>query len=266
MFVTNHFVFLHMPKTGGTFVTTLLERIHQARGQPVQTVRLAPGRPPPPSALSPDGAVRLMFPTRYQHGTRRDIPDCYRDRPVVSSVRNPYDRYVSQFEFAWWRRLPEMFGPVDLVRRAYPDYPDLRFEEFVRLSNTASITHRCGLHPERTPGFHTQQCAEYFFADPDAALPRLCHPREAARSFAGACDGIHFLNQASLNEDLHAFLLGAGYAASEIDAVRAAERIWPPEGGRPADASWTPYYTPELKAFVRDKERLMFERFPQFDV
>jgi hypothetical protein len=48
--------------------------------------------------------------------------------------------------------------------------------------------------------------------------------------------------------------------------VREADRIFPPEGGRAPEQDWRGYYSPGLKADVRRLERLLFERFPQFDV
>ena len=159
-----------------------------------------------------------------------------------------------------------MFGPVETVRRRCPDYPDLTFAEFVELTNDVSVPYRAARHPEDTPGFHTQQFVEYFFRDPDAIWPRLESPGEAAVLAAEAHDGIRFLDQQHLNRDLASFLDEMGYRADEVATVLDADRIWPPEGGREADARWEPYYTPELKALVRRKEHWLFEWFPQFDV
>jgi hypothetical protein len=207
-----------------------------------------------------------MLTTRNQHGRRADIPAAHAHKPVLAAIRHPYDRYVSQYEFAWWRRYPEMFGPVDTVRQRFPAYPDLAFAEFVALTNDVSVPYRSARHPDDTPGFHTQQFVEYFFRDPASALPRLTEPAEAAALEAEAHDGLRFLDQQRLNVDLAAVLAEMGYQQNELLTILNSERIWPPEGGRPADAAWEPYYTPELKSFVRRKEHWLFEWFPQFDV
>ena len=264
MFVTNQFVFLHQPKTGGTFVSAILARLHQARGDRVETVFLEPGQAPTPAA-PPDGCVwRVMIAGRHQHGRRADIPEALRSRTLVATVRNPYDRYPSQYEFAWWRTLPEMFGAVADVRQRYPKYPDLTFEEFVRLTNAASVP-ACPGRPGPTVGFHTHQFVEAFAKDPDRAWRAVCEGAGVAR-LAADTDGIIFLDQTSLNAELQAFLLDMGYTAKEVAFIRDADRIWPPEGGRTADQDWTRYYSPDLKAYIRQQERALFERFPQFDV
>ena len=266
MLLTDTFTFIHQPKTGGTFVTAMLTRLHEARGDRVLTVWFDPLNPTPLPEVTPGTVVKLMLTTRNQHGRRADIPVGHVNKPVLTGVRTPYDRYVSQFEFAWWRRYPEMFGPIETVRRRFPTYPDLTFAEFVELTNDVSVSYRSTRHPDETPGFHTQQFVEYFFREPDATWPRLEESHEASALAAEAHDGIRFLDQQHLNRDLASFLDDIGYRADEVATVLDAHRIWPPEGGRSADARWEPYYTPELKALVRHKERWLFTWFPHFDV
>jgi hypothetical protein len=182
---------------------------------------------------------------------------------LVATIRSPYDRYASQFEFAWWRRYPEMFGPVSRTKASYPNFPDLSFDDFVRLTNTVSVP-ACAPGVEGI-GFHTFQFIESFAADPDSTWRGLCEGRDAGR-WATDTQGVTFLDQAQLNHDLHAFLLGLGYPPGDVAFVQHADRIWPPEGGRTADQDWRGYYSPEMKTYVRQRERLLFARFPQFDV
>ena len=75
---------------------------------------------------------------------------------------------------------------------------------------------------------------------------------------------ISFIDQTRLNDDLAERLSGWGYPPADVQAVRDAQHIWPPEGGRTAGSAWEPYYTPELKAFIRRKERWLFEWFPRW--
>lgn len=264
MLVTEKFTYIHQPKTGGTFVATLLARIHEAHGGRLRTHTIDPAAPAPLPAVAPGELLRLMVAGRYQHGARRDIPAEYADRPILATVRHPCDRYVSQYEFAWWRTFPEMFGPVDDVRRRYPSYPDIRFEEFVELTNDVSVPFRSATHPEGTPGFHTQQFVEYFFADPARAYRRLTDDAYAAAAAVEELRGVHFIDQDRLNDELANFLLGVGYTADDAELVRQADRVWPPEGGRDAASAWEPYYSAELLAYVRRKEYRLFQWFPRW--
>jgi hypothetical protein len=265
MFVTDSFTYVHLPKTGGTFVAATLSAIHAKRGDRVETIWIDPDRPAVLPAVTAGLVVRLMSTARYQHGRRSEIPPDYASRPVLATIRSPYDRYVSQYEFAWWRHEPEMFGPLSDVRARYPRYPELTFEEFVHLANDALVPYRGARHPDDTPGFHTQQFVNYFFRDPASALPLLWN---GAKSPDGPArlelEGLHLIDQARLNEGLAQFLAGHGYAPDEVAFARHADRVLPPEGGREAGAHWEPYYSAELKAFVQEKERVLFEWFPQF--
>jgi hypothetical protein len=266
MLVTQKFVYIHQPKTGGTFVSAMLTRLHEARGGRATTIRVDPTQPAELPPLASNDVLTVMLTTRNQHGARKDIPAIYRDRPILATVRDPYDRYVSQYEFAWWRRHPKLFGPVADVRRRYPNYPDLTFEQFVHLANEMSVRYRSANHPADTPGFHTQQFVKYFFRHPDAAYPRLLDATFTATVPDDELQGIRFVNQTRLNDELAELLTEWGYPASEVRAVRDAEHIRPPGSRRDAGSAWEPYYTPELKTFVRHKERWLFEWFPRWQV
>lgn len=69
MIVTDRLVFLHLHKSGGTFVNALLLR-----------------------------CVPSARPIGY-HYPYRELPDEYRALPVVGTVRNPWAYYVSWFHF-----------------------------------------------------------------------------------------------------------------------------------------------------------------------
>lgn len=70
--LTRHFVFLHLPKTGGSFVRRVMERAGPADWEAI---------------------IHPMHPT---HG---DIPDTHRKLPVLGAIRNPWTWYVSWFRF-----------------------------------------------------------------------------------------------------------------------------------------------------------------------
>lgn len=72
MILTKDFVFIHLPKTGGTFITRVLER-----------------------------AAPQSWQAQYfeGHPTVQDIPDSHRDLPVIGMIRNPWSFYVSWYSF-----------------------------------------------------------------------------------------------------------------------------------------------------------------------
>ena len=67
MIVTDHFVYIHASRTGGTFLNKLiLEHV--------------------------PGARMIQY-----HGHLKDLPERFSDRPVIGFVRNPWDWYVSMY-------------------------------------------------------------------------------------------------------------------------------------------------------------------------
>ena len=79
MFLTRHFVYLHVPRTGGNFVLRLLEDHAPADWQMQRCA---------------------------DHATVADIPASHAALPKFAFVRNPYDWYVSWFHFQQRTRAP----------------------------------------------------------------------------------------------------------------------------------------------------------------
>jgi hypothetical protein len=272
MIITPDFVYLHLPKTGGTFVATTLMEIHRDRGDLVDTVYSSEdtqGRPNPYfkslRSRSDGYCIRLMVPNRYQHGVCSDIPLEYRDLPVVASVRNPFDRYVSQFKFGWWKKDFSLFGGLEAVRNDYPTYPDLGFTEFVGFANDRLLPYREACADGAVAGLQTQQVIVQYCRKPRSVLRKL--DLEYIRSGAHLDDLCpqRFFHQDQLSEELAAFLKDGSYRGDEVETVRTAGRVDPPEGARPAHDDWNSYYTPDLKSRVRDLDRFLFAMFPEYD-
>lgn len=264
MIFTDRFVYVHEPKTGGTFVTSMLFRLYGLRW-----TRWAHAR----NALF--GEVRRRHP-RYgalihhsnKHGGCNEIPAPQRGKRILATVRNPFDLYVSQYEFGWWRR-PEFlryYEALPRFRDEYPRFPDLSFAEYVTLSN-AALRPLSSKGDDEGPGLVTEQFINFYFRDPRAAHERLRARRYADTEEAAAdMHDLHFVRTDQLNRGLYDFLVGAGYDAADVSFVLGEGKILPRGRGRAAAQKWQHYYTPELKAWVRVREDFLFRLFPEFDV
>lgn len=268
MIFTDRFVYVHEPKTGGTFVTSVLFRLYGLRWTRWTHLR---------NALF--GEVCRRHP-RYgalvhnsnKHGGCNEIPARERGKKILATVRNPFDLYVSQYEFGWWRR-PEFrrfYEAVPGFRDDYPQFPDLSFADYVKLSN-AALRPLSGVAPrggsDSGPGLVTEQFIKFYFRDPRAA-----HERLRAGGYAGPGSAapdmhdLHFVRTDGLNRGLHDFLVGEGYADDDVSFILGEGKILPRGRGRDARQKWEGYSTPELKAWVRDREDFIFRLFPEFDV
>lgn len=76
MLVTDDFVFLHIPKTGGSFIQSVI-----AEHLPVIDHEAAIGHPV------------------WSHEPYESLPSAWRERPAFCVVRNPWDWYVSWFHY-----------------------------------------------------------------------------------------------------------------------------------------------------------------------
>lgn len=305
MLITDRFVFVHMPKTGGTFVASVLKQIHEARGETIVRKKLDPaalseatpaglplavgtvknalrGLLKPGQSATPEGislalerGTILMVHHRQsngeynQHGITANIPPEHRHKPVLSVLRNPYDRYVSQFEYKWWANREDAFvRDMASVKAAYPNFPDLTFEEFIHASNTHRVANpTVKLLPDDRLGRQSTQFITYYYTDPERIDAIDSAYLDDKRYRDDLRPNLNFIFTEDLNQGLYDFLLRiGGYDEAEIAFVLTQGKIMPRGGGRSAEQRWEKYYTPELKAWVRHRERILFDLFPQWDI
>lgn len=100
MFLTRHFVFIHVPKTGGNFVQNI---------------------------LTDHAPASWELEICEEHATYEQIPDSHIHLPRLAFARNPFSWHVSWFHFQqkvrhrFYRRISEdgKLGFADSMRRAY---------------------------------------------------------------------------------------------------------------------------------------------------
>lgn len=253
MLVTNDFVFVHMPKTGGTFVRSVLNKVY-------------------PKALH-----------FSKHGTCAEVPEEYRHLPLLSIVRNPFDRYVSQYHYGWWK---QHFRQYDLNQSMHPFDPDaISFEEFLYIANTYFKGHFIYVPDPENPGeylsmengyrdspwldnalgWHTEQYVHFFFDQPRTVFSTMTESSLKNRQFMESSYVVHFLHTETLNEDLFQFLIDMGHRSDDIDFILETRKIRP-EGGNPRSQKddWRRYYNKRMLDLVSAKERLIFSLHPQY--
>src|ERR1044072_2714963 len=204
MIFTDKFVYVHEPKTGGTFVTSMLFRLYGLRWTRWTHLRNA--------VFGEVGGKHLRYGSLIhnsnKHGGCNEIPQRQRGKKILATVRNPFDLYVSQFEFGWWKRSEflKFYESVPNFRRDYSNFPDLDFAAYVRLSNAAFCSLANGHASETTPGLITEQFLKFYFRDPRAAYAEL---RAGANgTHVPDMHDLHFIRTDDLNRGLFDFLAG----------------------------------------------------------
>jgi hypothetical protein len=184
------------------------------------------------------------------------------------AVRNPYDLYVSQYEFGWWKRkefLP-YYRAVAGFASDYTHFPNLSFEEYVRLTNAAFCSPKSG-ERRRDPalGLLSELLVKYAFRNPQIVLESVNEERVASGRYREDMFDVRFIRTHRLNQELYDFLLGMGYHSEDLEFILSLGKILPGGRGRAGTQRWEKYYTPKLRDEVRKKEWLLFSLFPEFD-
>ena len=162
MLITDRFIFIHFPKTGGTFVTKVLEKYLNDHCHLYRRIFI--------NSLIPNTSEIYG-----QHGGCNEIPKGWeKNRVLLSKRRNPYDMYVSQYEFKWWRRQPKVDD--DRIKKDFPDFPNITFKQFIELKNTLfrdQILRDIKLKVDI--GVNTLQFIRFFFKNPYETLKKIDH-------------------------------------------------------------------------------------------
>jgi hypothetical protein len=280
MIITDRFVFIHMPKTGGTFVTAVLSKLHGAAQPDPQAVvgvfRLHKASVRsffrhPAHRKDLLGGYGPLANVEPKHGTCHDVPLSEAKKPILSSVRNPYDWYVSQYEFGWWKRLYNYEPLDDAVKQVlkefekdHPHFPHISFEEFIEYCERESLIYDWK-EPHRF-GLYTHLFVRYYFRNPPATLSRLVAEGPLSAALKSEMFDVRLIRTDHLNQDLTGFLASMGYKKEDLAFISGLKKIRPSQGGRRHEKKWENYYTTSLKRYIREKDWALFQMFPEFDV
>ncbi len=234
MLITDRLVYIHMPKTGGTFVTDVLSRLHGVKSGGSE--RYGPMQNPEP-----------------KHGTCHDIPVAHRHKRILSSVRNPYDWYVSQYEFAWWKKTfeyhPEPYptpagsaieNALPRFQEAHPHFPEISFSEFVDLCLQASAVF--SHNPDCKVGLYTKSLVAFYFRSPTEFLKTLDRRSVSNEGNRDPMFNIEFIRTHNLNRELYEFLVSMNYRPEDLDFLPDLPKIFPQGRGRNERQNWEGYY------------------------
>lgn len=256
MLVSSEFVLLHPPKTGGSFVTEAVQDFYADQ----------------------NGHGLKSY---LKHGAVDDIPLEHRSKPLVVTVRNPFDFYASHYQFGYWidRNEEMLSGWWDTcqMRGRFVNYPYLTFNEFVQGTHgyryrfespgVEEIIDGLGLGPL------TLTMLRFSVPEYPALLRRLAVDRDID-PLKHAVARVRFLHTESLNLDTFHWLLDLGVSREVAGAVLLKHKVQPlntPNGiilqhghGQPRDRHWSSYFDSQTQTAVIRREWLFFELFPEY--
>lgn len=263
MVITDKFVYIHKPKTGGSFVTDALLALYDAKWNRLSHLKLAlKGKI---SYFNGFGELRL---TSAKHGGCSLIPGKEQSKIIVSTIRNPFDYYVSQFEFGWWKRSEwlKYYRTFPEFKQKFSQFPYLNFRQFMELTHFVfnPESFRDFDDPE-APGRNTIEFIDMYFKSPQEVYERVNSTYAQSGLFKNDMYPVRFIFTHKLNRQLYDFLLETGYPADKIEFILQKEKVLPQGKGRINKPKWREYYTDELIELVRKKDNFLFSAFPEFN-
>jgi hypothetical protein len=277
---TDKFVYVDMPKTGGTFVRHVLGTIY--RDEPPHT-RIPAPRSPAFSAPSPErgpsGSSQTAIATKT--GSVRQRPANLEEQPQPGPVETRFNGRYGEAVFweggkhgvcwqipSWERRKP--LARFDEVASRFPN---ISFAEYVDLANHAFSQHpplpvggaEAAPPPRDDLGMYTLDFLNFYFRKPEEVYPILSDEYvSSGRYKENLFPLLRFIRTHRLNEELHQFVVEMGYRHEDVEFILGLGKIRPEEEHKMSPVQGT-YFTAELKRIVREKERLIFALFPEFD-
>ena len=269
MIITDDFVYIHQPKTGGTFVTRMLQRVYGVeRGLWHRLWRRRLPKPVRDSQWLKQ--VRMPWKPRFvdvkKHGAVCEIPLLYRELPIIGTVRNPYDRFVSQFEFQKAKDMSKESWPEGgRLRDKFLENENWPFDEYVRWrSRHAPPRLRSEVDAQGDLiGLQTKQFVTTYAMDPPRVF-NILQEKGAEAVSRGHFAPMRFLETGNLNEDLYSTLRDFAFPEEKLEFILRAKKVRPPRSTRTLEQTWQRYYDEELLDYVRCTEKLLFELFPSF--
>lgn len=265
MFITEDLLMLNFPKTGSTFAREVLRRVYSKRDTLMEKAltKLGLRKPSVIDLLLPAADSGIGTGLINQHGTVRQIPAVYQDRPIVTITRNPLSRYVSTYLFQSWVQFPP--ADVETIKKTYPHYPDLSFSEYYEMMHTYEVKKRLnGIKPKIELGMLTIQFIRFYFKDPEAILKKIDLDYIENKEYMNELGKIHFIKQENLNSELKEFLKSVGIIEEELSFMDSMDKI-NVSTQKKNKSNFNEYYEgTDLKQKILDRDRLLFSIFPDY--
>jgi hypothetical protein len=226
MIVADKFVFVHLPRSGGTFVSEV---------------------------------IRKFFPSAHEigyHLPRTLLPKEYSHLPVLGAVRNPWEFYVSWYHHVWprdaasvlisWVTENGKLGFIDTTRNAL---------------NLGVNNERLDVLIEMLPE-QVDYCRRNIPNITKGAMRRVRGTGVGYYTFRfnhlfGNADDVFVCRLETLRQDLVGFFEWIGAATDELrDYVLGSDKKNISE-----HLHYSTYYTPELAELVLIRDRPLIERF-----
>lgn len=274
MIITEDFVFIHFPKNGGSFFRVCLKEAYLGNRKKFYFRKL----------LSFLGLYQFRYIEKYNinkyipgrgieptfHSWCLDIPNEHQNKPIVSIIRNPFDRYVSQYKYGWWKN--NTCVDKNILYDRYPHFPDLKFDDFIHFSFDLDLQFRIkeiyiNIFKSSPPSYldigpYTFAFICFYFKNPALVLYKLNDEYILSEEYKNDMYNVEFLSQENLSNDLYNLLKRYNFFEGDINFIKSTQPI---NTSKNSHLNFMDYYSSELINMVFQKEKYLFYIFHEYN-
>ena len=255
---------LNFPKTGSTFAREAIKKVYG-----IQDLRWN-------NFLQKTGVFQprifeLFLPKinegsyngiKDQHGKFIQIPLKYRNKLILSIIRNPFSRITSSYFFKWWQN--NLCTDLNTIYEFYPHFPDLSIAEYYDYNFRFNRAHHLqGISPSIELGTTSLYFIQFFSRDPISILKKIDEQYFINKDFVGDFQHIKFIHNESLVSELKLFMQEQGFRQDQLICIDNMNRM--NESKYPDHINnFMELFDDELIEKVLSQERLLFELFPEY--
>lgn len=220
MLITNDFILLNNPKTGSTYCRNVIKTLYRKQPVWLSSLGVSLRRGQYREIMSPN----IINPQRpkNQHGSFSQIPRKFMDRKKVSVVRNPYDKFISAYEYKYYLKYPPSNEILNKV--GFCDLETISMDDFARLQ-MITVDHT---HPNLSGlqvGSQTIQFIQMFFKEPKETLANLSDEYFDSRTYLSDIGDVTFFDQRNLTDSLMKFLGTLGQSKDALQMLKGLQRV-----------------------------------------
>lgn len=264
MVITNDFVFIHVPKNGGTFITKCILELYDKTTDKNRKrniidrlyYHLSRENTNYSNHYKSEALEDLGIKRVTQHQGCDEIPFKHKQKPIVSILRNPFDRYVSIYKFDWWGK--HIAVSEKILNRNFPNFPNLSFKKYMDLL----FNYKFSLFKERIGtnldvGVYTFYYIKHFAKN---YMDLLKNVQDISQLTDDDFYDVNFLHTEKINLELYEFLEKTGWPEKRIKFILTKGKV----NASRASNSYRQYYDEELIDLIMEKDAFLFKRHPEY--
>ncbi len=266
MIITDDFIMLNFPKTGSSFAREVLKKLYTRQDSKGRKFLKILGLSQPANfkeIMLQNIDEKKGSKAKAQHGTLKQIPHQYKNKPILSITRNPLLRLESTYFYRWWEKYPP--ANINTILEDYPHFPNLSFSEYNEMLHTHGRRNRLNnITPKIELGFQTIQFIQFYFKDPELILKIIDDDYIENELYNESLIDICFIHQENLNFELKEFLLQFGFKPDKLEFIDLMNKVNTTDKKQNTLDYRELFIETRIQNKILERDKLLFKIFPEY--